>query len=230
MFAHEVKVYSAAKHSSAPDLPLREELNTFAIECIIYEPSKKPELVNKTHKNKKGRSSRKKHRRRAQKRRRKRVLWPFQTLFAGEKNYSDANSHEVNSTTSSLTMSTAIPMLESDTESSEIPSIMFTDNEMESDSEVDDMTVSTFALLGNASASPEVIYTRANDDSSTKWWYETSTPLKDDSIANDYSCFQDINMFTVEMGSSFCCSGLQNIDLLDNHDLKFDVDYEEVAK
>ena len=194
MLEDDIKIYNAAIHVSPPRLPLREELNIFAIECV-YEPLvTKKERHERFKKEKKANEPRKSHKanKDEKKKRNKPKIWPFCGLNANKIADSDVDS-QVGSTISLLTMPTILGAESSDTEieggsltdEDDIPSLMFTDEEYGSDSEIDDMTISTFALVGNDNVNPNVVFTHADNTESTKWWYEESSNSEGKSVVKN---------------------------------------------
>jgi hypothetical protein len=210
-----VKVYVAAKKSSAPMLPLREALITVAVECV-YEPKQK-ELES---------SSKRKRifigdflrRRRITKQVQACTMYSHNEQTAGLTTLADyiENQNEGtrkkgemtigNSTLSSLTMTKVLQSenvvsktkqtpLQKDTtrvqkkkleslttdflEESfmpiDAPSLASTD----SDGDMDDMTMNTYALIGNRDIPrmPSKVIIIDADNTSGKWWYEKKSRL-----------------------------------------------------
>lgn len=224
-----VKIYVAFKHSSAPILPLRGELDIVAIECI-YEPEQKSR-----QKKKKGKRKR---------------IWPFKR----EREFSEIDS-SVGSTTSSVTMTVSPKIETNDFEDiphysfvdDDLPSIMFSGNDDDSSCEIiDDMTINTAALVGtkNVSIRPEFIFTHADNDNSTTWWYERSNiNIRDEppmealntqnyGSENEYeynlshnNCFDGMS-FLIDNSPMACCTIINSVNISeDNHELKLDIDY-----
>ncbi len=224
-----VKIYVAIKHSFAPNLPLREELDFVGVECI-YEPKQK--IRQKKKKNK----------------RNGKRIWPFKR----KRVVSEIDS-VVGSTTSSVTM-TVSPKIETNGfediphysfVDDDLPSIMFSGDDDSSYEIIDDMTISTAALVGtkNVSVRPKFIFTHANNDNSTTWWYERSNINIKDEVPmealdtqhcgneKEYNlshnnCFDGMS-FLIDSSPMACCT-LNSVNISeDNHDLKLDIYYDK---
>lgn len=194
----DIVVYVASKKAIAPKLPLREALVTVAIECIYEQKKKKYENGGR----KRVSLANILKRRRQTKKLQKCTLYSYETeavLHESLSNYLEKYSgggYGKNggdtigaSTLSSLTM-TKVLLSKADLQREKEASMEMEFLEMESflpkdapslassdvDDEMDDMTMSTFALIGEKTqeAPPGVIITKDDESSKKCWWYEES--------------------------------------------------------
>lgn len=271
MLEDDIQIYNTAKHSSAPILPLREVLDFIAIECV-YEP-KKEKKKNLERLRKQIRSKVAKKRRAIYKEKEIEKdgstlsLW---SILGNDKTEESDSESNVDSNTSSLTMNT----LNGDKSVNEgniediierhsfakldsfgMPTLTFSGDEDYSDDEMDDMTISTVALIGSDVRDPEVrpeyIFTHANDEESNKWWYEGNNNISDvqpntqdettygefdisriilkdnheDDISQN-SCLSGLSII-VDTANAMLCPGMKKYDLTDDYDLKLEVDHND---
>jgi hypothetical protein len=271
MLKEDVKIYNAAKYVSAPKLPLREELDFVGVECI-YEPKKK-------RKKRLERLRRKmslkvvKQRLKAQKGNRsvnEKMMWSILNDKDEESEGSDSESFG-DSTTSSLTMNTFTIKspdnttgerteeveynLFSKNDDAGMPTLTFSEDEIASDDDIDDMTISIVALVGNedhgTDIRPGIIFTDAANEESTKWWFERNNnsshgehyiDTQDDIIDTKFdisnivtpnddnisqtSCLDDLSGL-IDCTHAMFCPAMKKFNLPNNYDLKLKVDYDD---
>ena len=238
MVTNDVKIYSAARRDSAPQLPLREELEIIAIECV-YEPKKKKNLSGGILRH----NTIDKERSKAdvgsvESRKQNKSFWSY---FRRNQNSEDEFSQ---STVSAITMHTLDELKEKEaidaSLSARVETGTTTSNSIYSDiatyaegknnglyeaNGMDDMTISIVALVGSenqANMKPEVIFTSANGEESTKWWYEKEEErLEDHGDLCSCSCV-DVKSLVESVQSLFIPSKFD----FDNYDLKLEVDTE----
>jgi len=193
----DIVVYVASKKATAPKLPLREALITVAIECVF---EKKKKYDNGGRKRVSLATILK--RRRQTKKLQQCTVYSYETeavLDESLSNYLEKYSRGGNgknggdtigaSTLSSLTM-TKVLLSKEELQREKEASMAMDFLEIESfipidapslassdvDGEMDDMTMSTFALIGDKTqnAPPGVIITKDDERSKKSWWYEES--------------------------------------------------------
>lgn len=233
MITDDVKIYNAARHYSVPKLPLREVLDFVAIECV-YEPKGKDKKVTikRQQDHKRGRKN-------------KNSLKSSYCGCLGKKvhtdEFSDIHSQarsRPSSRASSLTMTVLSggkikqvrDVIHSELiEDEDTPSLTFTDGDLDSGEDIDDMTISTVALIGDHDVSPEFVFTQADNEESTKWWYEKSSHVHETSteiLPSHISCVENMSIMIIDQAS--CCSliSTHSFDVSeDDHDLKLVVSF-----
>ncbi|GFH56301.1 hypothetical protein CTEN210_12777 [Chaetoceros tenuissimus] len=203
----KVEIFVAAQKTKAPKLPLKEALITVAIECVLSPPKQ---------------TGRRKLRIRKLLQRNKKQC----TLYSHEKqqaeqsleNYLTSQSNDKsdatidNSTLSSLTLSKILQtedeivkqrmkdfLKEQDDEESfqfDVPSLAAS-----SDSSLDDMTLSTYALVGDSKPRDDlngIILTKDDVSSNKSWWYDTESGRVSPLLFQDTQDGEDASMIDKE--------------------------------
>ena len=232
MILQDVVVYVAAKKAIAPILPLREALVTVAIECV-YETQKKENCGDKRRK-RVSIAEIMRRRRQTQKLQtctlysfdkevdQNEMLSNYFEKYSGEaqcKKGGDKNTMTDTigaSTLSSLTMTNVIQSHDDlqrkkeasmDIDFMEIESFMPIDAPSLASSDVDDiddMTMCTFALIGETKVPPKVSLSKDDAISKRRWWYEESArvgPLVFEDPKDKEDC--GINQNQDDGGSAF---------------------------
>ncbi len=105
-------------------------------------------------------------------------------------------------------------------------------DEVESENEIDGMTVSTFALVGDneheLKSRPVIIFTQADDERSTKWWYENddeNTEEKEEGTnLQPVCCGENIDTLLINT-NLLLCPARNNLDVIDKNDLELEVEH-----
>ncbi len=244
MSSEDVKIYSAAKHTAAPKLPLREELDIVAIECVYEPKEKKKALGGLLLRTKKKRNQSSSDQYSAISKNGKQGNKSFWSSFKK----GDVDDDFSDSVVSAITMHTLVRVTDNQNKDSDRASTLgtetntvtnsnysegdlYSEDETEDIEDMDDMTISIAALVGNENIEntrPAIIFTSANDDGndSTKWWYEKEEENSEDDIHGRSSICDCIDMESMVVSVQSVFSISKKYDL-DSYDLKLEVENED---